>query len=600
MTAPSRNGPGPGRPMDRKADRAGLGRQGASALLLALLVSLPLLVYGNVGSQFPGANHTTDVQGSPPNLLTPGPMGETDLNADQTGGTANASKQYLWKEIPLPICLAGSNPPSGCTNAPNTGNFRTIDHALVRVDTSLFDGNPMFFLEASLHSTGVPGESVQVQLNRLGTGSVTGSTITSTSATRETVRSSGFTLTGLADYVPETVRTGGVALVFDVRLIVRQDAPTVTQTHVVLSEADSSSNTNNIDPDRATRVLWEPQLFDGKAVSVTFVAVAQLSTGSLTGTVTLVNATDNSVVTTLNFPSGSNSPRRVASGDIAGGLDAGTEYKVRFQRGIGVGTMNFHHAMLVISQSDFDHTVRYVHLAHTDTTSSSTLAAPTSSPFIGRYHMDSEWGNLTAWFEFTATQSATPSTITAQLYNVTGASAVAGSTIDHDAPTLARTRTASAFTLSPHNSTYEVRWNVTSGSATLRGAFLIVEQFRAKTYDHVLTVPTSINCTSAWAYDAALVSGSGVDMTWLQVMRLDLENATSAQTQVAFDQGNVTVSAGDPVNVTAGQDLELTLYVQPNASKDPAGRLPRFDIDVHGECDGVHLYHRLRIQAKID
>jgi len=504
--------------------------------------------------------------------MSAGTMASATTSDGGNRATVTASAPKLWKEIVMwgcdPTNLA-SNP--GCyITTPNAYAVQTGSN--IYVDASDYSPAPTYFLEAYLKAP-VAGQSTSVQLYDKTGAAAIGPELTSTSTTLELKRSVGFTLSGAKEYQFQTKDSsaGSSGQVQMVKLLVMQQYPTKTVTQVKVSGAADSTSNGLVDTGRTGHWLYESADYDG-TVAVYFEAIANIPAGGSNGAVALVT-TAGVALTTLTISA--TTATRVISAAIS--PTNNVAYKVQFKDGGNGGgnKITLHEARVVITQSSFTKTTRYEDLTWRHVVSSTTYA---TVGYPSRYHMDSEWGGLTGYFEGTLVNSNAAQTTTAQLYDDTAAAAVSSSPISNTGTTATRVRSG-ALTLDVANGTYTVQLKGSgAANAEARSLWLIVKQTSTKTYDYALKATNSIgSCT--WSFNAAKTSDSNTAR--MTSFTISVRGDSSTQNQIVYSGGSYSQTSGSTVTVAASNTAQVLVDTNPASSGTTT-----VDADLQGTCSG--------------
>lgn len=423
----------------------------------------------------------------------PGDEGSQTITPSRAEATVHMGPPTVWKER----VMWGCEPTGDCIlDQAGDETWHRYSGARTVVDLREYDPPPTFVLEAVMDATEV--DRVQVRLVNLWTGEVVdGSTVSTSAAEPTLVRSSALSLAGAREYgfevrVDHAANDRDAGDVYTVKLLSAQPGATDTVTSVRLGGGDVASAGNLVTARRSAIWRYDASALDGD-VDVHFEAVASLS--GVDGDVELVRASDDEIVTTLDFDRG-DTELRIRSLDLSGPLTPGEAYEVQLDNN-GFQRMTLHIARIVIEQSDLTRTVRYVDLSWQDATRATSFE-PIGYPAI--HNGSLEWGPSQGYFEATTSvdlHGASTSALTralgeaasVRLTNASdGGTVVEGSHLrtTNTAPT--RLRTAAAVPLDPSDTVYRAQLRTARGlvPAEVRNAWIVSYQDAGRTYDHVL------------------------------------------------------------------------------------------------------------------
>lgn len=541
---------------------------------LAGLLVLVLLAPGALGSVAPDwpASPLTANVASTPLPMSAGSMAAASIAADQGSATVTANAPKLWKEIVLWPCDATN----GCASAIPSGAYTTVDGSITHVDPADYGGSATFYLEAYLKAPA--GQTASVILRNMTDGvDVAASEVTTSSSSYVLLRSAGFTLSGSKDYQFRMKNSGTSAggELSMVKLVLEQQFPAKTETQVRLSSIATTSSALWTVPARAGKWRYDATGLDG-LTGAYFEFVA--NSGATDGEVRLVDRTTGTVVSSTTFLS--NVPFRSRSFDISGSMADGHEYEVEFASVVGgaTGITTLYLARIVLQQASFTKTVRYADLTWATSTTSTGFV---TVGYPARYHMDSEWGGVTGYFEATLANSGAGGTSSATLWDNTAGSAVSGSQVDVTGTTRTRVRSASVA-LDRANGTYAVQLKASAGTADLRDAWLIVLQVAGKTYDDALRTANAVNaCT--WSF--TLVAGPTSGLARLTSATIALRGNGVLQDQVKVAGGVLTQGSGAAVSVPYPGNLQHVVTTNPSSAGSSS-----ISASLSGTCSGTGIH----------
>lgn len=580
-------------PPSRRLPRWTLAAAGAVAV--AVLLVLPN-TFALVSIFVPSSSTSVDVSTPTPFPLADGEQGDGTVDGDQNGASVSVDPPKVWKEVVLWGCDPDVDGEAGCELVPSSTDWTNhSEHAFYH--EGALDPAPTYWLEAYMKADA--GNETSVRLFNGGDDQwVFDSRVNTTSTAWTLVRSAGFTLnaTGKEYFFQSRASTANTGAIRMVKLIAAQsydlDAGTditKTETQVRISGADASAGGAAVASDRSARFVWNETLFKPTADTKVFFEATGWTDSNGGADIVLHDVTSGNDVTSLNFAQDDPVTRKRV--EITGNADwvDGDEYQVELDRGGGGGTLKLYIARIVIQQPVAPvATGRYVDLTWANST---TDTAFTDTGYPGRYHMDTEWGNRTAVFAATLKGSGGQTTVTARLFDNRNGSAVPGSTVEANGNGVTRVQSP-YVTLDALNATYSAEYKVNAGdTATVRNAWIVVEQWMGKLYDPVLTTRHNGGaCT--WEFHLEHVATAG-DLNWLDNGTLALGNDTGGKAQVVVDQGALVRTQGPVVTVAPGGTLRHQMRYEP----DPANGAPPVELtaDLVGKCatNGVHTRQRV-------
>jgi signal peptidase I len=544
--------------------------------LLVLLLTLPgVLAVPNV--VFP-PSQTSLATGAPsPVPLAAGSMGNADVHASANRATVTVDAPKLWREVAMWHCPTTA---SGCSIPFRGGNYHSQFDSILHLDLGDYSPAPTFYLEGLIAAPA--GETAFVILRR-GSSEIAESEISTTSTSPVLVRSPGFTLTGSSEYVIRTRTTGPSNLadgaIVMVKLILAQDRPTDTSTQIRLAGGSTTSSTSYVVPSRAVKWTYEGTRMDGVRAAH-FEAVVKVSSDVLgTSDVRLMDRTTNTQVARLDVPISFTAETRLRSGDIKGSLVAGREYEVEFRRGTSTlsSSLHLHSARVIIDQSGFTETLRYVDLSLSQSTSTSTFS---TVGHVGAYHMATEAGGRGAWLEATARRVT--GSVAVRAFDTLANAPVAGSDLSSTSGSFVRLRSAE-FLLNPREAEYRVQIAAPTGSAEIRGAWLIVPQGPAKTFDHVLQSENDVLDTCTWLFTLHAISMTGTAR--LREAKVSLRGDAGLEEQIVVTDGALTRSSGAPVSVPYSGMAQHVVVSDPSSTGTSTAIA-----QVRGTCSGSGIH----------
>lgn len=490
-------------------------------------------------------------------------MGTTTVDNDNSTATATVQKPELWKEVVMWSC----DPKDDDCRIPfptaATGGYDKKGGTRTQIDLAEYDPDPTFHLEAYMKAPS--GAKAYVILRNESDGSdISRSEISTSSTSLVRVRSGGFDLSGDHLYTIQIKNDGSSdgGELLAVKLLVEQEHAADTVSQILVASGDTTTTEALSVPDRTRQWRWDASEFD-QVSGVYFEAVASVDTDILTASnVSLYDTTANKQVAEVEVPAATDSPTRFRSSDIGSKLTAGHEHVIRMERGTGLtgDTFRVHLARVIVVQSGFNDTLRYVDLSWmTDTTS--TSFADVGYP--DRYHMWEEWGGITGYFEATLSNSDGAETTTARLYNATGGTAVSGSEVSVSDTTFTRVR-SSEITLDLANATYRAQAKASGSTAHVRHAWLIVPQGPGTTFDHVLESKNDVVDACTWDFTVEYVSGTSLGR--LRNAKITLRGDSTTQDQIVVDGGSVAQSSGSSVSVAYGNVADHLVTTDPDGS----------------------------------
>jgi len=560
--------------------RHALGRlRGASLVLGVLLVLVVPGFDAAVLGSIPSSAHTAAVA-TPPLPFSSGTWGTTTTaNGGNTASVALTAPQ-LWKGVQLWGCSPGTSFAPTCTFSPTATSYSSLSTStppnLALADTTALDGTVSYYLEATLVAT---AGTISVQLfDVTASAAVSGSEVSTSSATATTVRSSSFSLSNAHDVQWQSkVTLAGSGSVSSVKLLSAQQFPTKTQTSVPVSGAGQTAalSTSFVVPVAATKWLYETASLDG-TVTANFEAVAA-SSAATTASVRLVDRTSASTVTTLTTTS--LTAVRLRSGSLT--LTSGHEYEVEIQSSTGTAISLYMARVLLTQTGSFTKTLRYEDLSEAHSTTSASFTTVGAG---GRHNAATEWGSLAATFEATLRNSGAGTT-SLQLLDTTGNAAVSGSTLTLASSTASRQR-ASVTLLNNDPGTYAAQLKSSASTAEVRTAWLILAQADGKTYDHATKASNNVAGSCTWSFTAALTGNTGIAK--LASAKVQLTGDSSTVDQVIVSSGAATQTVGSAVSTAFGNAVKVVVLSRPSA----AGTI-QLNVNLQGTCGGVHTLQPL-------
>lgn len=555
-----------------------LHRREPRAALAGLLV-LVLLAPGAAGSvtpTFASSDLTADVA-TTPLPLTAGTMGSASVAADQNSATVTAAAPKLWKEIQMWNCVKDST----CIQPVNSNGYGEQIGSWSRINAADYTPSATFYFEAYLKA-GSGGTTYAILRNKTDGTDVAASEVSTTSTSVTLVRSAAFTLSGDKDYTIRMKKATANGEIHDARLVLVQQFPTKTVEQVRLMQGDEATGTNWAVPSRAAKWRYDGAATDGVTAAY-FEAVAEVDGNMLTDSlIRLMDRTTSTAVATLTVDILDTAATRFRSGDVKASLVDGHIYEIEVNRGDGLlnDKLKIYVARILILQSAFTKTVRYVDLSWTVTTTATSF---TTIGYPGRYHMDSELGGIQGYFEVTMKNSNAGQTSSAQLYDNTAGAAVSGSQVDVTGTTLTRVRSG-LVTLNVANVTYAVQLKATANTAEIRNAWLIVLQTDEKTYDHVLRSSNNVVNACTWSFTLQHTGSSNLARIAEASVSL---RAGSTATQIVVANGAVTQSTGAAVSVAFGSSADHVLVTRPSSTGSST-----LSADLLGTCTGFGIHTR--------
>lgn len=558
------------------------------ALLASSMVLLLVVPHASaaISPAFAPSTHTLAVA-TTPIPLSAGTMASATIT-DQNRASVTAAAPKLWKETVMWGCdPANLNSNPGCIHQPTAASYNTVSGSLIQVDVADYTPTPTFFLEAMLKAPAA-GESTSVQLYDVTTGAAVGPEVVSSSTTVELLRSTSFTLSGSKEYRFQTKDSsaGSNGEVHMVKVIALQEFATKTITQVKISGAAESTSNNFVDVGRTVIFLYEGADLDG-TITVKFEAVAQVPSGSGNGAQVRLATSGGTAVSTLDITNAMTTATRVISGALT--LTNGQAYKVQFKDGGNGGNnrITLHLARLVIAQSSFTKTIRYEDLTWLTTVSTTTF---TKVGYTGQYHMDSEWGGVSGYFEATLRNSNGGQTTTARLFDYTANAAVASSDVSSTGSSVTRVRSGS-ISLNVANGTYAVELKGSgTANAEARTAWIIVKQTALKSYDYAVRATNSVgSCT--WDFTVEKTTDS--NMNRLRGFKVSIRSGASTQDQVVWNGSSFTQTVGTAVSVAPAAALDIIVSTDPTTAGSSS-----VSASLKGTCGGVGTLQPLTLNLE--
>jgi hypothetical protein len=554
---------------DARAATRGRGA-GAGVLLLVALLTLPTGL-ASVAQITPPSTDTASVATTPLPMAA-GTMASASISSDLNGATVTAAAPSVWGEVPM----WGCDPAATCTFAAPALVYATQAGSITDVNAADYAPAPTFYLEAVM--TAPAGQRIYAILLDKAAGTTIAASEVSTNLNNPTrVRSLSFTLSGDKEYQFQTKNDGVSAggTVYNVKLVVQQQFPTKAATQVRLSGADTRTTNTFATTTRAA--LWrdDHDQMDG-VTAASFEAVAQMSAG--TGAVRLMDRTTGSQVVSLTISA--LTATRSRSADILGSLTAGHEYEVEIKGGGGAIKVSLHLARVVFTQSSasvLTKVVRYVDLGWQNTTSSTTYVR---EGYDSRYHMGSEYGPVSGYFEATLSNGNNAQTTFARLVDRLSGSAIASSDVQVTGNTRARARSG-LLTLDTADADYGAEFRASGNTANARNAWLIVLQDGGKMYDYALRTRNDVAGSCTWAFTLQHTSSSG--LARMRGATLALRGNGAVQDQVKVVNGVVTQATGSAVNVPFNTSAQHLVTTDPTSAGSST-----LNADLVGACAGVH------------
>lgn len=557
--------------------RALLGRKrralGGTAGLLALVLLLPA-VGAAVLPTYAESTLTADVATTPLPMAA-GTMASAAIASDQNSATVTAAAPKLWKEITMYNCQRDGT----CVQTVNSNGYGEQIGSWARINTADYAPAPTFYFEAYMKA-GSGGTTYAILRDKSGAADIAASEVSTTSTSLTLVRSADFTLSGDKDYTIRTKKATANGELYHARLVVVQQFPTKTVEQVRLAQGVDNTGTGWSVPTRATKWRYDGASTDGVTAGY-FEIVAEVDGNMLTDSfVRLMDRTSGLDVTRITISILDTSPTRFRSGDIKSSLVDGHEYEIEVQRGEGLLTdkLKMYVARVLVLQSSFTKTVRYVDLSWSASTTSTSFVA---TGYPGRYHMDTEWGSITGYFEATMRNSNSGSTSSARLWDQQAGAAVSGSQVDVTGTTRTRARSG-LITLNLANVTYEAQLQASANSAEIRSAWLIVLQGPGKTYDHALKTKNDVVDACTWSFTLQHTSSS--DLARIAHATLSLRGGGALQDQVKVVSGSVTQSVGTAVSVAFPNAVEHVVQTNPTSTGSST-----LNADLLGTCTGFGI-----------
>ncbi len=545
-------------------------------LMVGLVVTAPLAL-AQVGIAYPEATGTIDVAGPSPLAMAAGTAGQASIDADTNGATVTLSENPapLWKEILLWHCKASDETTAGCTHAPGGTSYAQVQSTLFKLGS--YAPDPTFYLEAEMAAPS--GGSISVILHdKTAATDVTGSEITTADTGGVVVRSGGFSATEGDNFLIRTkqsVAGGGITMV---RLLVRQDNPTTTETMIPISGGGREDVDAYTTVARSGRWVYDAANWDG-VTAIEWHAV--LSASGKGFTARLLRTNDAVAVATFKDIE---DITVVNTADVTVSLADGNELEIEMKKK-NTGDGLHHNSFIVIKQTTFTKTIRYASLANTDETAATSY---TTVGHPGRLHGGDEWTTNTAHLEVTLDNDQVGGTTYGQLRD-SATGVITGSETSAAGTAHARVRSG-ALSLPGTNTTYTVEAKASSGStATVRAAWLMILQNQPSggggpLYDHVLeTDPTDAACS--WTFRLEYVSDS--NLARIDYMNISYDGDGPAG-QIKVVSGSVTQTTGSALAVGTGVLLKHIVEVTTTGAGTTT-----LDADVRGVCGGIQTWQRV-------
>lgn len=348
-------------------------------------------------------------------------------------------------------------------------------------DADNYDGTVTVYFEAVISTTGGTGYAALYGDN--GEGQVSGSEVTTTSATRVRVRSGAITLTDGVDYVGKMKATSTfTTTITDARLVIVQSGSiTKTETQILISGGNPSvTSTSVVDVATSPLFFYDADQYDG-TVAIYLETVGLIDSGASTATWYLTDDANNAVT---DGEISTNSTTVVRQRSAALTLVDGTTYKMRYK--VTGSTGRLRHARLIIVQtgSPTKTETYYPMTAHGSLTTTSTTSVAQVRPI---YWDDSEWSvdTQSVFFEATIQSSNASHTATAEAWD--------GAAIDATVSTTStsRSRQRSAAFNPDDDTTYDPRLKISNAAstATMRNAWLVIQY----TWSDNMTVENTVS-----------------------------------------------------------------------------------------------------------
>lgn len=545
-------------------------RTRALGVLLVLLLLLCPVAGAAVQPVFPASPLTFGIATTPlPHQA--GTMGSATITSGDNRATVTAAAPKLWKEISMWNCQKDST----CVLTVNSNGYGEQIGSWARVNVADYSPAPTFFFEAYMKA-GTGGTTSAILRDKTSVGDIALSEVSTTSTSLTLVRSAAFTLSGDKDYTISTKKATANGELHHARLVSAQQFATKTVEQVRLMQGDQSLSSTWAVPSRATQWSYDGSSTDGVTAAY-FEVVGEVDGSMLTASqVRLRDRTAGTTVATLTIGILDTAATRFRSADIKASLVDGHLYEVEVLRGDGLlnDKVKIYVARVLVLQSAFTKTVRYVDLSWTATTTATTF---TTVGYPGRYHMDSELGGIQGYFEVTMKNSNAGQTSSAQLYDNTAGAAVSGSQVDVTGTTSTRVRSG-LLTLNTANVTYSAQLKATANTAEVRSAWLIVLQTDEKTYDHMLRTRNDVVNACTWSFTLQHTADS--NLARIAEASVALRGASTA-TQIVVANGAVTQSTGSAVSVAFGSSAAHVVATRPTSAGSST-----LDADLLGTCVG--------------
>lgn len=562
------------------------GNQGGKTFGVLLL--LALLLASNTSASLasiPAGSVVGAAVATTPLPLSIGTMGSATVTGDSNGGAGTAAAPKVRSEIVLWSCRAAA---TTCPQALPALAYADEPGSLVYVAPASYAPTPSFYFEAVLVAPAGQTAFAILRDRNLSL-DVPGTEVSTTSTTAVLVRAGPFSLGTAASYGVAIKNSGLTAAgqLLAAKLLVEQDlvgfgGTATMRTLVPLSSGSQAGASGFGAPTRAARWSYDAADWDG-VTGGEFSFVASVSAATVTGEVRLFDRTAGAAVATVSVPATALSATRFAANVPVASLVDGHEYELEFRRSAGSGStrVRLELAHLLLHQSAFTRGIRYVDLSWQTTTGSSAFA---TAGFDGAFFADVERGAPIGYLEATMFGSTAGVTTTARVVNGVTAAVYATSTAAVKGTTATRVRSA-AITLDGHDDLYAVEISRSSGTGTLRHAWLLVPQVAAKTYDSLLATTNAVGvCT--WSFTASLVSSTNVAR--LGNAKVQLRGTGSPVDQVVIASGVVTQSSGGAVTAAPTAAVHHVVVTQPSSAGTST-----LEVDVLGACGGLHTAQRI-------